>query len=135
MAENVQTDANQQPSLASLVGGIVNDAQQLIHQEMALARQDIQQSLERIKTAALSFGIGAGVGALSGVMFTLALVYLLNWAIPGLPLWGAFLIVAAALAVTAVVLILVAKNRMGQVVPQQTVQSVKENVQWIKNQT
>jgi len=135
MADNAYTETNQEASLAGLVSGIVRDVQQLIRQEMALARGEVQQSLEKAWTAALSLGIAAVVGALSGIMFVLMVVHLLSWLIPGLPLWGSYAIVGGVLAVAAAVLVLVARERARAIVPRQTIQSVKENVQWIKNQT
>jgi len=144
MAENLQGEG--QPSMASLVGGIVNDAQQLIRQEVALARREIQDELNKIKTAAVSVGAGIGVGLLGGLMLCLMLVHLLHWATgfrgenvdpAAIPLWGCYGIVGALFLVISVLLFYIGKSKAQQVdlVPRQTVETMKENVQWIKNQT
>jgi uncharacterized protein YoxC len=50
--------------------------------------------------------------------------------------WLAALIVGAALGVMAIALITTASNRLKHVnkVPERTIESMKENVQWAKNQ-
>jgi len=130
--DNVQTDA--QPSMASLVSGIINDAQQLIRQEVMLARREMQEELNKAKAAVISFGMAIPFAVFGALMLCFAIVYLLGLA---LPLWASYLIVAGVLLGTGVALFLVAKNKMDKVslVPRQTVETMKENVQWIKNQT
>lgn len=134
MPENVHTDSS--PSMSSLVGGIVQDAQQLIRQEVTLARQELQQELDKAKTAAVSFGAAVGVGALSAVLLSFMLVYLLSDT-AGLPWWASFAIVGGVLAVVGGILMAVAKNQASEVhlMPRQTVETMRENVQWLKNQT
>jgi hypothetical protein len=140
MPENLQTEA--QPSVTSLVGGIVNDAQQLIRQEVALARREFQEELNKVKVAAVSFGIGIAIGALGGVLLCLMLVFLL-WHLTGypdpaaVPLWGCFGIVGLVFLLVGAGLFYAAKSKVESIslVPRQTVETMKENVQWIKNQT
>jgi hypothetical protein len=146
MPETVQTDAASQ-SMAGLVGGIINDAQQLIRQEMALARREVHEELNKAKVAAISLGTGMAVVVMGGLMFVFMLVHLLHWltsphdgpqADPAsLPLWVCYLIIGALFVLLGVVLFLVAKAKVTQinVVPPQTAATMKENVQWIKNQT
>jgi hypothetical protein len=77
-------------------------------------------------------------------MFVFMLVYLIHWLAGGsaddhawIPLWGSFAIVGGLFILTGGVLFLIAKNKVNQinVVPRRTVETMKENVQWIKNQT
>ncbi|HEV3258360.1 MAG TPA: phage holin family protein [Gemmataceae bacterium] len=130
--DNAQTDA--QPSMASLVSGIINDAQQLIRQEVTLARREMEEELNKAKAAAISFGMAIPFGVFGALMLCFMVVSLLNLALPP---WASFAIVGGVLVLTSVVLFLMAKNKMDKVslVPRQTVESMKENVQWIKNQT
>lgn len=134
MPEHVQTDSS--PSMSSLVGGIVQDAQQLIRQEMRLARQELQQELDKAKTAAVSFGAAVVVLALGAILLCFMLVYLLS-EMAGLPWWASFAIVGGGLAVVGGILLAVAKNQASEVrlMPRQTVETMRENVQWLKNQT
>jgi hypothetical protein len=49
------------PSFVSLIGGIANDAKQLLVQEVALAKLEVQYELRKVKTKAIALGIGIGV--------------------------------------------------------------------------
>ena len=48
------TGSESPPSLTALVGGIVNDLQQLIRQELQLARTEVKQEVDKVRTAAVS---------------------------------------------------------------------------------
>jgi len=140
MPENLHADAG--PSVSNLIGGIIQDAQQLIRQEIALARREIQEEVTKAKIAAISFGTGMAVAVLGGLMFILMLVHLLHYLSgnqdpAAIPLWGCYGIVGALFVAGGAVLFLVAKNKVSQIdlVPRRTVETMKENVQWIKNQT
>lgn len=141
MPEHVQ--AENPPSMTSLMSGIIDDAQRLIRQEVALARQEVKEDVNKAITAAVSFGIGAVVSVVGTWMVCLMLVYLLYWLSGGdrtgaaIPLWGCYGIVALVFICIGVALFYVAKSKASQidVIPRQTVETMKENVQWIKNQT
>lgn len=81
----------------------------------------------------LSLGIGIGVAALGGLLLILMLVHLLH-ALAGLPLWACDGIVGGLLAISGAVLLLIGKNTIARidVVPPQTMETMKENVRWIK---
>jgi hypothetical protein len=127
-----------EPSMASLVGGIINDAQALIKQELALARREVADELQKTREAIIALGIGIAIAVLGGLMLVFMLVYLLSWASSEqIPLWGCFGIVGAALVIVGGGLFCLGKNKAAQihVVPPQTAATLKENVQWLKNQT
>ena len=75
-----------EPSLSSLVGGIINDFQSLMKQEVALARRELADELRKAKQAAISLGIGVGILAIGGLLLIFMLVHLLSWAVPAIPL-------------------------------------------------
>jgi len=128
-------------SMTSLVGGIINDAQQLIRQELTLARREVQEEMNKAKAAAIALAVGAFITFFGGVLLSLMLVHLLHWLTnsmpPGFPLWACYGIVGAVFAFVGLVMLYAAANKAGAInlVPRQTVESMKENVQWIKNQT
>jgi len=126
-----------QSSLSSLVGGIVTDAQVLVKQELALAKSEVANELQKAKEAAFSLGLGIGVAALGCILLAFMFVYLLAWGFPQMPLWGCFGIVGAVMVVAGGALLMAAKNRAStiHVMPEQTIASMKDNVQWIKNRT
>lgn len=125
-------------SVSTLVGDIVTDAQNLLKQELALAKREITEEIDKAKEAAISLAIGAGILALGGVLLCFMLVYLLNWAFPEyLPLWGCFAIVGGMLAAAGGIILAVGTKRAGAIhlVPERTLNTMKDNVKWIKNPT
>jgi len=126
-----------EPSLSSLVGGIINDFQLLVKQEVALARRELTDELRTAKQAVISLGIGVGVLAIGGLLIALMLVHLLSWAVPAIPLWGSYAIIGGILIAAGVGLLIMAKNKAEHlhVVPERTAETMKENVQWIKHPT
>ena len=127
-----------EPSMASLLGGIVNDAQALIKQELALAKREVTDDLNKAKQAAISLGIGIGIAALGGLLLVFMLVYLLHWASSErLPLWGCYGIVGATQVILGSGVFFFGKKRAGalHLMPEQTIAAMKDNVAWIKNQT
>jgi hypothetical protein len=132
-----------QGTVSTLVGGIISDAQQLIRQEFLLARKEVQQEVEMAKTAALSLVVGAGITAVAGVLLSFTLVYLLHWltnpADPSnrFPLWACYGIIGGLFAVVGAGLLYLARQKASEihVVPPRTAETLKENVEWIQNQT
>jgi hypothetical protein len=134
MPEQLQTEVS--PSMTSLVEGIIADAQRLIRQELTLARSEIQEEWNKTKMAAAALGVGIVVVSLGGIFLCLMLVYLLNW-LTELPLWACYGIVGGLFTLIGLGLIFAGRKQAGEInfVPRQTVETMKENVQWIKNQT
>lgn len=125
-----------EPSLAALLGGIINDAKDLMLHEVTMAKLEVQDELRKTKAAAISLGIGIGVLAVGGMLLILMLVHLLD-ALTDVPLWGCYGIVGAVFAIVGGVLLATGKNKASEidVVPEQTVETMKENAKWIKEQT
>lgn len=132
-----------EPGLATLVKGIVNDIGDLIKQQFQFAKAEIKTDLRKTKEGVLALAIGAGVAALGGLFFCFALVYLLHWlASPpnadpaSLPLWACYGIVSLLFLGGGFALILAGKKKLDSFnpLPDQTAQTMKENVQWITNQ-
>jgi len=126
-----------EPSLSSLVGGIINDFQLLMKQEVALARRELADELRKAKQALISLGIGIGVLAIGGLLFVLMLVHLLSWAVPAIQLWGSYAIIGGILIAAGAALLLRAKSKAEDihVVPERTAETMKENIKWIQNPT
>jgi hypothetical protein len=131
------TSTETSPSLTSLVAGIVDDLQRLIRQELQLARTEVQQEWEKTKIAAESMAAGVALLGLGAVLLCFMFVYLLATYVTAVPLWAWFGIVGGCLALGGGLLIAVARASATQihVVPPQTAETMKENVQWMRNQT
>jgi hypothetical protein len=132
MPNNVQTESP--PSVASLVGGIIEDAQRLVQQELRLARRELQTEWDKTKVAAMSIMIGMAVCVLGGVFLGSMLVYLLHELV-GLPLYASYGIVGGVLAVIGGIIFYGGYQKAGEVsvVPPQTAETMRENVQWMQN--
>jgi hypothetical protein len=125
-------------SMSALAGGIISDAQQLIRQEMMLARAEIRQEVDKAKAAALSLAVGGFIAVLGVILLCFGICYLITWATGGaIPLFGSFLIIGGALAAGGGALLFLARSKASEInlVPPQTAESMRENVQWLKNQT
>jgi len=131
------TTTETSPSLTSLVGGIVDDLQRLIRQELTLAKTEVQQEWEKAKIAAASMAAGVALLGLGAVLLCFMFVYLLATYVTAIPLWGWFGIVGGVLALGGGLFIAVGRATATEVhvVPPQTAETLKENVQWMKNQT
>jgi len=123
-------------SLASLIGGVVNDAKDLMLQEFMIAKLELQDELRKTKVAAVSFAVGAGIAAVGGLLLILMLVHLLA-ALTTIPLWGCYGIIGTLLFVVGLVFLSRGKHAAEQIdaVPPQTATTLKENAQWLKEQT
>lgn len=125
-----------EPSLAALIGGIINDAKDLLLHEFTMAKLEVHDELRKTKSAAISFGIGMGIAAVGGILLMLMLVHLLR-ALTDLPLWGCYGIVGGVLLIVGLGFLSAGKKAADEidVVPQETVETLKENAKWIKEQT
>ena len=125
-----------EPSFVSLLGGIASDAKDLLMQEAALTKLEVQCELRKSKTAAIAMGVAVGTIAMGGILLMLMLVHMLA-ALTAVPLWGCYGIVGGGLAILGAVLLAAAKTKAEgiEVVPQQTVARMKESAQWLTKQT
>jgi hypothetical protein len=134
MANDVHTGT--EPSLTSLVTGIINDVQELLKQQLSLFRQEVKDDVNRTKEAVIALSTGVGILTLGGILLSLMVVYLLNWAFPeALPLWACYGIVGGLLALGGGGLLYAGKRKLTSFnpLPDQTVGALRENVKWVMN--
>jgi uncharacterized membrane protein required for colicin V production len=129
--------ADSPTSVTELVGGIVTDLQTLLRQELQLAKVEVLREWDKTKSAAESMAAGAGLLTVAGLLLCFALVYLFQALVPALPLWACFAIVGVALGLIGGILVGAGRAKASEVnvIPAQTAETMKENVQWLKNQT
>lgn len=128
------TDELRDRSLADLLKQLSQETATLVRQEIDLAKAEVSQ---KGKTA----GIGIGIFGAAGVVALLALGALTACFILALnavmPAWLAALVVAIVYGAIAGFLGMRGKEKVQEATPPapQTVESVKEDVQWAKNPT
>jgi len=118
--------------MTGLLGDILNDAQELIRQQLALFRQEVREDLRKTRDGAIALSAGVGVIAMGGLLLLLMLPLLLNWLVPAIPLWGCFGIVGGLAAAIGAILLFAAVQRFKSIHPMsdQAATGLKENLQW-----
>jgi VIT1/CCC1 family predicted Fe2+/Mn2+ transporter len=130
------TEREYDASLSTLLSGIVGDAQELVRKEIALARQEVREEISAAKDAGTALAISGAVLAIGGlfllITLALGLADLFDW-----PAWAGFGLVGAVCAIVGAVLLSSGRQRLKQVhpVPERTVETMKENIEWIKDRT
>ena len=117
-------------SVGSLLSNVTSDLSTLMRQELELAKTELKQEAKDAGKAGAMFG-GAGVAGWMVLLFGSAA---LMWGLGNVMDMGwAALIVTGIWLVIAVVLFVAGRSRARQVnpVPEQTVQSLKEDKEWI----
>jgi hypothetical protein len=129
-----RSDEVAETSIGELIGNISDHLSQLFRQEVELAKAELKQEASKAGKAAGMLGGAGFAGYMVIVLLSFALVFALsNVMDPG---WAA-LIVAAIWAIIAAVLYANGRKKLKNVdpVPRRTVDTIKEDAQWLKNPT
>ena len=134
MATNgTSNDLREQP-IGDLLKQLSQETTTLVRQELELAKAEMAEKGKKAGKGAGMFGGAGVVGFLALGALTAALILALD---TGMKAWLAALIVGLVYAAIAGVLALTGKKEVQQAtppVPEQTVESVKEDVEWAKTQ-
>ncbi len=120
-------------SIGGIVGRLSTHLSQLMRQEMALAKAELRAEAQK---AAKGAGMLAGAG-FAGLMVAIFASITLMWLLDlALPITWAALIVTLLWGAAGAVLFVVGRNNLKQVspMPEQTVESLKEDKEWLKAQ-
>jgi hypothetical protein len=126
-----QEDLRERP-IGDLVKQLAGQTSTLVRQELDLAKAELTQKGQVAGKGAGLLGGAAVVGLLAAGAFTACLILALAEVIPA---WLSALIVALVFGAVAAVLALQGRNRIRAAappVPEQTVDTVKEDVEWAK---
>lgn len=128
-----QQMVKEQASLGDLFSDLAEQTGKLIRQEAALAKTELT---EKATAAGKNLGMlaaGAFIGYAGLLAVTAALIIGLAYV---LPLWLSALLVGAALTIAAYVLINNALTALKKTpwTPEHTIESIKEDAQWLKQQ-
>ena len=124
---------NDDRSISDVLQDIFGNVQDIVRSEVRLAQAEIKTEAGKTVRAAKSLIIGGVLALYAGGLLLIAAVYALAMVLQP---WLAALIIGAVVAVIAAALISVGQGRLRAVKkPEKTIRSVKEDVQWLKNQT
>jgi len=128
-----QGDLRERP-LGELLKQLSEQTTRLVRQELELAKAELTQKGRQAGMGAGLFGAAGAIGFLALAALTTCFILALDVVMPA---WLAALIVAVVYAAVAAVLALRGKAKVKQAVPpvpEQTVETVKEDVEWAKTQ-
>ena len=121
-------------SFSEVVESIVGNVQTIIRSEIQLAKTEVKEETAKAARATGILAAGGLLGLYAGGFLLLTIVRALENVTPP---WLASLIVAVVVGVAAFVAINAGRTRMKHVhpTPDKTIKTVKENVEWVKDQT
>ena len=120
-------------SLGQLFSELTSDLSTLMRKEVELAKVETKEEVSRAGKAGGMLGGGAFAGWFALLFLSFALAWLLD---EFMPRALAFLVVGLVYTIAAAVLVLRGRARLQSVnpVPHQTVETLKEDVQWARAQ-
>lgn len=126
------TNVTNEPSVTALVSGIINDAQELIKQQVTLLKHDIRHDIKQAKDGATSLALGGAIAAMGGILLCVMLVHLVSWLAPSWPLWVCYALVGGVLTAIGIGVMYAGKKKFDTLnpLPEQSVEAMRENVKW-----
>jgi Putative Actinobacterial Holin-X, holin superfamily III len=120
-------------SLGQLMTEMTGEVSQLMRAEIDLAKAEIKEEAGKAAKAGAVLGTGGMFALLAVILLSFAAAWGLAAAIPD---GFAFMIIGVAYGLIATVCFVIGRNRLRDVnpVPQETVETIKEDVQWAKAQ-
>jgi hypothetical protein len=130
---NVHEPQRAEDSLGSLFSQLTSDLSALVRDEIQLARVEVTEDLGRASRAGAMLGGAAGAAVIAIVVVSFAAAWGLAEVMPA---GFAFLIVGIIWSVVALALFVIGRDRMRDtnVKPEQTIETMQENIQWVKQQ-
>lgn len=129
-----QEALHEQP-IGELLKQLASETTTLVRQELDLAKAEMREKAAKAGPGIGMIGAAGGVGLLALGALTTFFILALDGALPN---WLAALIVAAVYGLIAALLYMRGKETVddaGSPAPRQTIESVKEDVEWAKHPT
>lgn len=120
-------------SLGELVGRLTREMSDLVRAELELARVELKEEATKAGKASGMLAGGAAVGYIALILLAFAAAWGLAEVIE--PGW-AFLVVGVVVGLVAAALALIGRKKMREVspVPEQTIETLKEDARWARTQ-
>jgi uncharacterized membrane protein YqjE len=129
------TDELRERPIGELLKQLANETTMLVRQELDLAKAEMREKAGKAGPGFGMWGAAGGMALLALGSLTAFLILALDGAMPN---WLAALVVALVYAAIAGLLYLRGKRKVdeaGSPVPEQTIETLKEDVQWAKHPT
>ena len=129
-----QQRARDDRSLGELFGELSRETTTLVRQEIALAKVELTQKAAQVGKDVGFLAVGGAVAYAGFLALVAAAVVLINLAIN--ILWLSALIVAVVVMLIGYLLVRSGLEHLkrGNLAPTQTIESIKEDAQWVKEQ-
>ena len=133
MAQQQMQLQRDERSMGDLFKELAAETGTLVRQEVALAQVEISAKASRVGKNVGYLAVGGAVGFAAVLALLAGVVLGLSYFVPA---WLAAILVGLAVGIAAYVLISSALTELRQTnfVPEETVESLKEDAQWLKNQ-
>ena len=128
MATRVEEDR----SVGQLLGDVTRELQALLRKEFELAKAETKEELHKAAASGKGFGVAGLMGYLALVMLSFAAA----WALTAvMPTGWAFFAVGVVFALIAAVMAVKGRRELRKFrpVPDETVETLKEDVEWLKS--
>lgn len=124
--------ANRQRPLSEVLKDIIGNVQDIVRSEVRLAKAELREEASRSLNGAKLLGIGAGLGFFAAAFVLTAVALVLSRVMPA---WAATLLLGAVLGAAGWSMMAKGREKLTVPRPQRTIHNLKENVEWMKNQT
>jgi uncharacterized membrane protein YqjE len=121
-------------SIGELIADLSRETTTLVRQEVQLAKAEMSQKASRVGKN-VGFLVVGGVVAYTGLLAIVAAVIIVLG--NAIPLWVSALAVGLVIAIVGLILVLKGANTLRQEdpTPQETIETLKEDREWLRDQT
>jgi len=129
-------------SLPNLISRLGDDIMQLVNSQLALLKVEIREEANAYARGAAMIAFGAAVAVVGFALLNVAIAFAVstlfaqaNFSQPASYALG-FLATGGFYLIVGAIVVLVVKNRLGKqnLVPQRTVQELRKDKEWLKNE-
>jgi Putative Actinobacterial Holin-X, holin superfamily III len=129
------TEGYEEPGLKEMLVSLCRNMTALLKQEIYFGKEELSNSLFRLKKGMVFLAVGAAIGY-SGLLVLLAAAVVALARLESVSLWLSALMVGFAVLLIGLLFLLngIKKVKLANLKPHLTIEVVKEDVTWIKNQ-
>jgi MFS family permease len=133
MAQTQMQIQKDERSLGDLFSELAAETGQLVRQEVSLAQAELTTKASQVGKNVGFLAVGGAVAYAAMLAILAGIIMGLSYLMPG---WLAAILVGAVVGIAAFVLIssALAELKKTNLKPEETVESIKEDAQWLKNQ-